>query len=60
MGWPVNIDTHNNALDFDLAKSVGEYFHLSIIEMDAIIKEVKVSVSAWKKLASELNILRTE
>ncbi|MFV0140018.1 HipA domain-containing protein [Empedobacter falsenii] len=33
-GLALNIDMDNNALDFELAKSVGEYFRLTTKEMD--------------------------
>lgn len=59
-GLALNIDTHNNALDFDLAKSVGEYFQLSDAEMNTIIAEVKAAVSGWKDIAQEIGISRTE
>src|SRR5690606_18991486 len=45
-GLALNIDMHNNALDFDLAKSVGEYFRLNDNQMTRIIEEV---LSAVKK-----------
>jgi serine/threonine-protein kinase HipA len=53
-GLALNIDTENNALDFDLAKSTGMYFRLDNKEMDQIIVGVKAAVSNWKKLATEL------
>lgn len=59
-GLATNIDTHNNALDFDLAKLVGEYFQLNDAEMNKIIAEVKAAVSNWKKLANEIGISRAE
>ena len=59
-GLALNIDTHNNALDFELAKSVGEYFQLSDAEMNSIITEVKTAVSGWKNVAQEIGITRAE
>jgi serine/threonine-protein kinase HipA len=59
-GLALNIDTHNNALDFELAKSVGEYFQLREAEMNTIITEVKTAVSGWKNVAQEIGILRVE
>ena len=50
----------NNSLDFDLAKSVGEYFHLNANQMDSIIKEVKGAVSGWRKIAIDIGIPRSE
>jgi serine/threonine-protein kinase HipA len=59
-GLALNIDTHNNALDFELAKSVGEYFQLREAEMNAIIKKVKMAVRDWKNIAQEIGISRAE
>lgn len=59
-GLALNIDTESNAQDFELAKSVGNYFRLSVNEMDAIIAEVVRTVSGWKKLANEIGISRAE
>ena len=38
----------NNALDMELAKSVGEFFRLDNKQMETIIEEVLSSVSQWK------------
>lgn len=59
-GLALNIDTDNNALDFELAKSVGEYFRLSRTQMDSIIQEVTTVVSQWKELATKTGIPRSE
>ncbi|MBC8265346.1 MAG: type II toxin-antitoxin system HipA family toxin [Flavobacteriales bacterium] len=59
-GLSLNIDTHNNALDYELAKSVGEYFQLENNEMDCIIDEVKKSVSKWKEIAQQIGVSRSE
>ena len=59
-GLAINIDTHNNALDFDLVKSVGEYFQLKDAQMNKIIAEVKAIVSNWKKIALKIGISRAE
>jgi len=59
-GLALNIDTHNNALDFELAKTVGEYFQLREAEMNTIITEVKTAVSGWKNVAQEIGISRVE
>lgn len=50
----------NNQLDFDLAKSVGEYFRLNNEQMDSIIKEVKSVVSGWEAVANKIGISRSE
>jgi serine/threonine-protein kinase HipA len=59
-GLALNIDTENNSLDFDLAKSVGEYFRLSEKEMDLVLEELKSVVTKWRVLANEIGISRTE
>lgn len=59
-GLGLNIDMESNALDFDLARSVGEYFELSDPEMDFIITQVQDGISNWRDLANNLNIPRSE
>lgn len=59
-GLALNIDQHDNALDFNLAKSVGQYFQLTNVQMDTIINEVIVSVRCWKRIATEIGIPRAE
>jgi serine/threonine-protein kinase HipA len=59
-GLALNIDTDNNALDFDLVKSVGKYFQLSTSEMEIIMKEVFSALSNWKEIAKEIGISRAE
>lgn len=60
IGLAMNIDSTNNALDFDLAKSVGEYFQLNEIQMDAIIDAIKKELKNWRSLAKEIGISRAE
>jgi serine/threonine-protein kinase HipA len=59
-GLALNIDTHNNELDFELAKSVGEYFRLDNSKMDLIISEVNIAVCDWKIIATKIGIPRSE
>jgi len=59
-GLALNIDIDNNALDFELAKSVGEYFRLNKDQMDIIIKLVLEVTSNWKTIAKEVGISRAE
>ena len=59
-GLALNIDTDNNALNFELAKTVGEYFRLDEEQMNVIINEVLESVSQWKQIAKEIGIPRSE
>ena len=59
-GLALNIDSDNNALDFELAKSVGEYFQLTDSEMETILTQVKTAVRSWKVIAHNIGISRTE
>ena len=59
-GLALNIDTHNNDLDFDVAKNVGEFFRLNEQQMEDIIKEVLLATSKWRELANEIGISRGE
>lgn len=59
-GLALNIDMDNNALDFDLAKSVGDFFRLDKKQMNVIIGEVVNSVKQWKDVANEIGISRVE
>lgn len=59
-GLSLNIDMDDNALDFDLAKSVGDYFRLSNEEMDTILDEVLSVVTDWKNIAKEIGIKNAE
>ncbi|WP_426094766.1 type II toxin-antitoxin system HipA family toxin [Flavobacterium sp. DSR2-3-3] len=55
-GLALNIDMDNNALDFELVKSVGEYFRLNILQMGYIIQEVIQVTSHWKTIANKIGI----
>lgn len=59
-GLALNIDVDNNALDFELAKNVGQFFRLDNSKMKRVIDEVLQSVSGWKAVAKEIGISRTE
>jgi serine/threonine-protein kinase HipA len=59
-GLSLNIDLDNNDLDFELAKSVAEYFKLNTAHMEEIIKEVRKSVISWPKVAKEIGISKSE
>ena len=59
-GLALNIDMDNNALDFDLARSAGEFFMLDKSSMDKIITDVKLVVSDWRKYASTIGISTSE
>jgi serine/threonine-protein kinase HipA len=47
-------------LDFELAKSVGQYFRLNTLEMEAIAEDVINSVKTWKVEANIIGIPRSE
>ncbi|WP_289038506.1 HipA domain-containing protein [uncultured Zobellia sp.] len=59
-GLSLNIDMDDNALSFDLAKSVGEYFRLSEKEMKDILSEVLEVVKNWEDEAKRIGIKRSE
>jgi len=59
-GLALNIDMDNNALDYDLAKSVGEFFRLDNKQLDKIIQEVLDVVTTWKEVAKEIGISNKE
>lgn len=59
-GLSLNINMDDNALDFELAKSVGAYFRLNEAEMDTILSEVGSVVKGWEKIAVGLGIKRRE
>ena len=59
-GLALNIDMDNNSLDFELAKSVGDFFRLNHSEMENIINEVFTSVKQWKEIAYKIGISRSE
>ncbi|OYU84931.1 MAG: toxin HipA [Flavobacterium sp. BFFFF2] len=59
-GLALNIDVDNNALDFDLAKSVGAYFRLNKLQMEHILEEVRQATNQWRTIAKEIRIPRSE
>jgi serine/threonine-protein kinase HipA len=59
-GLALNIDTDDNALSFQLAKSVGPYFQLNSQQMDSIITDVMAATKNWKKIANKIGIPRAE
>jgi len=59
-GLALNIDMDNNALDFELAKSVGDFFRLDQSEMNRILNEVFNSVKQWREIANTIGISRSE
>ncbi len=59
-GLALNIDMDNNALDFDLAKSVGEYFMLNTNQMEEILAQIISVVAKWRIHANAIGILKKE
>jgi len=59
-GLALNIDMDNNALDFELARSVGQYFQMSPKEMEDVLEQVKKVVGTWRKVAVQIGISRQE
>jgi serine/threonine-protein kinase HipA len=59
-GLSLNISETDNALDFDLAISVAEYFRLSKVKANKIIKKTKETVSEWRKVAQGVGISKAE
>lgn len=47
-------------LDFELAKSVGEYFRINNSQMDEIINQVVTVTSNWKSIAKNIGIAGSE
>ncbi|GGG48899.1 type II toxin-antitoxin system HipA family toxin [Bizionia arctica] len=59
-GLALNIDIDNNALDYNVAISVGEFFRLENKQMNNIIAEVKTVVATWQDVAKEIGIPNKE
>ncbi len=59
-GLALNIDMDNNELDFELAKSVGQFFQLNTQEMEDILEQVKKVVRTWRKVARQIGISTQE
>lgn len=59
-GLALNINMDDNSLDFEVAKSIGEYFRLTKNERDQTIQEVTNSVKQWKEIAAKIGISRAE
>lgn len=59
-GLSLNIDMDDNALSFDLAKSIGIYCRLNENEMETILSEVFEVVRHWESEAKRIGIKRSE
>ncbi|HMQ46347.1 MAG TPA: HipA domain-containing protein [Saprospiraceae bacterium] len=60
VGLSLNIDMDNNALDFELAMSVGAFFELNQSEMKNILTQVKHAVKDWRVAAKNIGIPKRE
>lgn len=59
-GLSLNIDMESNALSYDLAFSVGQYFDLGLQAMQDILKQVQNSVRHWRSIAVKAGIRKAE
>ena len=59
-GLALNIDTVDNSLDFELARSVGDYFQLTARETKEILEQIKHAAVRWSAIAQEIGIPRIE
>jgi serine/threonine-protein kinase HipA len=59
-GLHLNISEKDNALSIDLALEVAEYFRLTPIKANRIIKQVKNALSTWKEIAIKYKIPKAE
>ena len=59
-GLSLNINEHDNALDFSLALQVAPSFRLSAREAESILKKTTGVVSRWKTYANAVGIPRSE
>jgi len=60
LGLKLNITTHDNALDLDLAVEVASFFRLTEIQAGEIIRNTIDVVSKWKKTAKKYKISNEE
>ena len=59
-GLSLNISETDNALDFELALSVAEYFRIPKIKAKNITKQIKEVIPEWRKLAQDVGISKNE
>ncbi len=59
-GLHLNITDNNNALDYDLAFEVKDFFRLSQTQATQIYDEVLNAVKQWQAVAKRLGISRAE
>jgi len=59
-GLTLNISETDNALDWDLARSVAKYFRIKDEQATAIIAKTRNTVGQWPKIAAKYKIKRSE
>lgn len=59
-GLALNIDMDDNALDFDLARSIGKFCRLDQDGMESILHQVLTVVKDWKSIAKKIGIANRE
>lgn len=59
-GLALNINESSNALDFDLAMDVADYFRLSPAQANQHLKQIRTAVEKWETLAREQGISKSE
>jgi serine/threonine-protein kinase HipA len=59
-GLTLNISQTDNALDWDLARSVARYFRVEGKQANEIIAHTRKTVGQWVKMASKYKIKRSE
>jgi serine/threonine-protein kinase HipA len=59
-GLTLNISETDNALDWDLARSVAKYFRIKDKQATEIIAMTRTTVGQWPKIASKYKIKRSE
>ncbi len=57
-GLALDIDEADNALDLELVRSVAPYFRVR--RPDEIIERLQTGVAAWREIATEVGIARSE
>lgn len=59
-GLTLNISETDNALDWELARSVARYFRIKDTQAAEIIAQTRTAVGQWTKIASKYKIKRSE
>ncbi len=59
-GLSLNINEHDNSLDFELALKAAPWFHLDAKKSRSLLDEIRSAVAPWKKMATDYGISRTE